>query len=272
MTGMNMDIDMSPITSYTEFAEVFSQALTSNESRANMTKAIGIGTAAQFNIFADDQAMMRPRNLWHVYEMQMLGDPDGRLWRTILTGAQSDKTLSFSWKAARKVNPVGERSPNPVSGETPDTRRSVHVFVWRAPILEEGREITVNPSEDKQILAFPAGGEMRFSRLPITFETTRDTQGQFESIWDTFWTQMVDRVVEEDWTLPTENAINKDIPYALLQIQSTKKRVPIGFRVNLEPKTNAASLARGIVAKLNGSYLKQARQREAISGGDESDL
>lgn len=149
----------------------------------------------QFETFMDTLAMSRPENLTHVYEWGQLGMPAGRLWESVLRGRGADRTATVVWKASTKAVPVRPEllEPGP-TGKT--VKEGVHIFYWKAPVMEAGIQITVNPQTDGSgSLAYFHNGALRITKKPSTFTAGGGkTTGQFTMAYYTFWNSMAQNI------------------------------------------------------------------------------
>jgi hypothetical protein len=141
-----------------------------------------------FELLMDKLAAARPKNLSHVYEWGQNGLPNGRLWESILRGRGVDKTATVVWKASTKAVPVRPEllEPGP-SGQTVKT--GVHIFYWKAPVMEAGLEITVEPVHARSLAYINSKGDLVITKKPSHFEAGGgDTKGQFTADYILYWT------------------------------------------------------------------------------------
>jgi len=261
MNEVKFNMDMAPVTEYMQFLKDFSLEIDATSTREVMADSIGRSTRAAFGEYADLMATQNPLNLWHVYEAGMIGNPEGRLWTTMLTGRGATKELVFDWRAARKPNLVGEEN----TGIPGDTRKSVHVFVWKAPIIEEGATMTIAPSSAKKALAFPKSDNsgMSFSRNAIQYTTPRQNMGAFSTIWEEFWRTATEAIILEDFVRPTEKILDRELPAVTMQLSKSTAK-PMTFSVSTKPHRDMSAIARKIKIELLSGYVRAAHQREAF--------
>lgn len=83
----------------------------------------------------------------HVYEWGEVGNPDAQLWRNVLRGGGATRMASWEWRASQKVVPV--------TAEAQDKGvQEIHVFVWKAPVMEYYTGITIRPQRGATLSYF----------------------------------------------------------------------------------------------------------------------
>jgi hypothetical protein len=97
----------------------------------------------------DARARANPDRLHHVYEWGQVGSGSSRLFKLIATGVGTD-TMVITYDYLKSTVP------------TP----SGHVFSEKARVMEEGIEVTINPT-NAETLAFEVDGEMVYTRGPV---------------------------------------------------------------------------------------------------------
>jgi hypothetical protein len=251
--------DLSPMTAYAQFVEEFGQIMQSPKNTKETSEWLSRATSAAFNTYADGVASRRRRELFHVYEPGMVGDPSGRLWNINMTGVANNKVISWKWKAATQPNLVGKYAPKPIPK---DTRQRVHIFVWKAPILETGATVVIPaPTDDKKALAFPRQGEMGFSKVNMTVHF-RYNAGNFTELWESYWAGLVEEVLKEDYVKTTEDIVHTQVPAIIAKMPKSKRTLKVKV---LPPPRWAPSEATKLKLYINSGYKRVARARENLS-------
>jgi hypothetical protein len=100
--------------------------------------------------------------LHHVYEPQQIGNPLMQLWRNELKGQGSNRTVTWEWRASKQlvdplISPTGkDRFANAGPGFDGSKLQKIHIFVWKAPVMEYGLEVLVRPElSPRKLLVFP---------------------------------------------------------------------------------------------------------------------
>lgn len=129
----------------------------------------------------------------HVYEWgdswgdhSTVGNPFERLWVLVSTGKGNTRTIGFSFLPSDKPVPVHpillEPGPN---GET--VKEGIHIFTWKAPIMEYGLAVTIKP-ELAKALAYVKDDEIAFSRHSMTIVPGRNGSiGSFTGFFLKWW-------------------------------------------------------------------------------------
>lgn len=207
----------------------------------------------------------------HVYEWGQVGDPTAKLWNDVLIGGGASRTATFQWKASKQVVPV--RDDFREAGV-----RQIHVFVWKAPVMEYGKNITIAPKRGKFLAYFtgPTNPEnkykMQFTSKPIQVVNPGGplTKGSFTREYVSWWggdgaqsvfESSIRRTLEEDLgKMPIEAATK---PF-----RRAKNKT---FTINAIGEAAAAEKAGAAAAKkyLNArsaKYIEAARARERLIG------
>ncbi len=226
----------------------FSQSLTTPYWIGPYINYVHSELAPQFDLHVDRVARKGTQSkagslLAHVYEWpstfraqaETVGMPPFRLWRHKLEGRGSQKTATFKFISSKRAVPV-----NPILLEPGKTgksvRKGVHIFHWKAPAMEYGIEITVQPKQ-AQYLAFVNGKKgqgidsdqrknkvndqgITFSKGPVSFTAGGGKHaGKFSAIFIDWWRTDAEKYynkyvipkVEKDLALNAETGIRKGL-------------------------------------------------------------
>lgn len=250
---IRVNADLGPITEYLSIAEATARVLSRRGTQATVTEAMGLSAASHFNMFMDERAQAAPKMFHHVYEWGELGQWSGRLWDMILTGSQN-RVLTYNWQASNVPVPVGPE----VSGVSNDTRNEVHIFEWKAPLMEEGAEVTITPMNS--VLAFPHPREDRMIFTPNTIETQLSGEhvGAFQDAWISFFSTMAGELMDQEFVLPMEKSIEKDIGQKVVS-GITPSRPTVG--INTSAKQDHAPKVEAAVRSFLAGAIRVARFR-----------
>lgn len=200
--------------------------------------------AESFDITMDTQAKVDPMSFHHVYEWGQLGDPDGRLWRDVLTGRGRNRIATFEWRASKVPVP------------TSDTQANVHIFVWKAPVMEYSTEVTIAPKLSK-VLAFDVDGETVFTTQPVHVNPGGEaTTGAFTQAYTDFFGG------EEGLAIVNSAAakVNKDL--ASVPLKTGTIRVASSNIAYAEGK----AAAKAFLGAKKTNYIAQAAARRNLNG------
>lgn len=101
----------------------------------------------EFNLFMDELAGAGDENEYHhVYEWNMIGNADARLWRNVLRGHGNNRLATFEWLPSKTIVPVVHEDAEGVQEK--------HVFMWKAPVMEYGIPVYIAPKDAERIIYF----------------------------------------------------------------------------------------------------------------------
>lgn len=208
----------------------------------------------------------------HVYEWGQIGDPTAKLWDDKLIGGGNNRTATFTWRASKQIVPVNEEAQE--LGV-----KQIHVFAWKAPVMEYGKNITIAPKRGEYLVLFTGPSKqadrwkLRFVKGPVTVTNPggKMTSGSFTREYVSWWggtgaqgvfESKVRRVLEEDLgKMPIESVT-----------KAFRKANAKTFRLSTISESAAAEKAGRAAAQkyLNGrsaNYIQAARARERIIYG-----
>lgn len=259
---MFISFDLKPIKEYLDTNMTFAREMSKPRTMSAASEAMLRMSTAASGAYIDTKADRNPDLLHHVYEWGKVGEREARLWDTIMRGRGNSKVLYYQFKKSNSIVPAGED----MTGFAGDTRKPIHIFHWKAAIMEEGSSVRVAPKSPYRPLAWPTSGGMAFTRGGSwTIVPGQHTRGQFQKAWMEFWEAMVEPYLYEEFIEPAEDAIGEmlhDLYRAIKPSAPTKKGpgIHIGGRSYMEPKTIEA------VNRLRQKWYRQALQREAMAG------
>lgn len=230
--------------------------------------------AVMSNAFTDYMSVVAPAQasrFHHVYEWGQAGDPTAKLWDDNLLGGGATRTATFQWRASKQTVPV--RSDFKEKGV-----KQIHVFVWKAPVMEYGKNITIEPKRGKFLSYFtgptnPQGKyTMQVTQNPITVTDPGGAlvKGSFTREYVSWWggtgaqgvfESIIRRVLEEDLgKMPIESATR---PFRRARAKT--------FTIQSVAESEAAERAGAAAAQkyLEGrsrKYIEAAKARERLIG------
>lgn len=149
---------------------------TSVSSRAYINSALDYTydtLSERFGIAIDAAARLATKNYHHVYEWgeswgddSTVGNPFYRLWALESVGKGNKRTVGFTFLPSHRPSPV-----NPILEEEGESGRSVntevHIFTWKAPIMEYGLTVTINPQLTDYLAFVGEDDEIKFTKETI---------------------------------------------------------------------------------------------------------
>ena len=134
-------------------------------------KTLGMETVEVMKEFIDSNARVNPEMLHHIYEWNLTGSPEARLYDISYTVSNLGLSFKSSFSQSRSIKD-GSRTP----------------FYDKARIMENGIPVTIRPRA-AQVLAFDDNGETVFTRGPVEVLNPGGTEveGGFEKTFDMFF-------------------------------------------------------------------------------------
>ena len=230
--------------------------------------------AESFGIALDAAARLAPERFHHVYEWgdyyhdySTVGSTPSRLWVLTSVGKGSRRAVGFTFLPSDKPVPV-----NPILLEEGPTGKSVkeevHVFTWKAPIMEYGTPVTIRP-ELSEALAFVVNDEIVFTKRTITTVPGRGgTMGMFTGFFLKWW----DTMAEREFELSVRPTLERDLgsEAGMGQVVSKyrrRKKVAIGA-AEWTAFADGQRQAKRDFGKKEMKYIAKAAERRFDKYGD----
>lgn len=134
-------------------------------------KTLGLETVEIMKEFIDSNARVNPEMLHHIYEWNLTGSPEARLYDISYTVSNLGLSFKSSFSQSKSIKD-GSRTP----------------FYDKARIMENGIPVTIRP-KTAQVLAFDDNGETVFTKGPVEVLNPGGTEveGGFEKTFDMFF-------------------------------------------------------------------------------------
>jgi hypothetical protein len=261
--GVNVEINANSMAFMNGVIMGTAESMSDKATSASFIKYVHANLNTRFETWMDAMALAHPSNLTHVYEWGQLGKPTGHLWESVLRGRGNDRTASIIWKASRKAVPVDPRLLIPGStGKT--VKEGVHIFYWKAPVMEAGLEITVEPKLSPVMTFVNSSGELTFQKEPVTFEAGGGkTTGQFTKHYYAYWTGMAQNVYNNQIAPEIEATVSRTIK-RIKPRKATKASIGSGSS-EFRRGRNLGMLG---LNKVKRNYEAAARARRAFLYGE----
>jgi len=131
--------------------------------------SVGEKTAEIFSSFIDSMARQNPSVLHHVYEWNLVGSPEARLFDLNYTVSNLGLSLRSSFRQSTSIK-NGSKVP----------------FYNKATMMEAGMSVIIRPRES-DVLAFEVDGTTVFTPNPVLVNSVGgETAGGFQQAFDTF--------------------------------------------------------------------------------------
>ena len=230
----------------------------------------------EFDSTADVVAMSARDNFHHVYEWNLAGVPQGRLWKHKLSGNGNSRFAGYSWKASKTPIPSpkerASNSKDPMSRLSSDDVAKLsdrkHFFYWKAPVMEYNMTVHIKGRHSpKKMLMIPTWTDNKVGKetKPYVFVSSvtqkvpggDSTSGRFTGLWASWWAIEAPKVFDREVVAEISSDIKNSIETA---IRKRKKTVSIGNSTSsfLEGKRNAQA-----------QLMKDSRRYAHDGGGEE---
>ncbi len=237
--------DFGPVATFAKMIEVAADEMEDEGFQSEIVDVASTIAMAKFATQVDIAAAASPRRLHHVYEWGEVGIPTGRLWNMVWsTGV--NRTIGFNFRPSQKPVPHPEAAGH-----------AQHIFTWKAPVMEDGRSVTIEPGE-KGFLAFMEDGEWHYTKKSVTIQPGRDTQGQFTFLWNQYWSSQADSIIQQEVAVPYEAELGNAFDKLFQKIKPGNATAG----VNIKPAPGTGGTVRNAIKALNRVFLSRARRRE----------
>jgi hypothetical protein len=202
---MSVDLGWDPSAAY--YGAGYIDGIASSITTIYIDDAMQYATTHLGGLFEramDTAARFAPERYNHVYEWgetygsrETVGVPEYRLWRLKYGGGRGRRTVGFEFLPSHRPSPIEPQLLEPgKKGRV--VNEGVHIFTWKAPIMEYGLPVTIMPQLAKK-LAFvdPQTGKLVFTSRTITDVPGKDKlEGNFTTFYTAWWTEEAPRLFE----------------------------------------------------------------------------
>lgn len=208
--------------------------LKSDRHVSSLIKAAHEVTAGEFVAHMSGEALRSPTTLSHMYEWGQVGDPNGKLWRHIMRGNGANRSAFFEFKASKKIVPVNPKL------QTVGVKK-IHVFVWKAMVLENGLPVKISPKLAKYLVflakkssssattngaGFAKNGIIYFKgTISIARAGNERINGAFTREWTEWWRSGQPEIaIRQTLTKPALEAIKKTFAEKVRSFANLKEK------------------------------------------------
>lgn len=253
----------------------------------DVTKAAYAVLSTEFNRATHVYAAANVEKLHHVYEWEHVGIPGFQLWRLRLGGQGGHRTVTWNWKPSRTTVPT----LTTVTGEPrfegyddkfdPSRLKRVHIFVWKAPMMEYNASVNIVAKTAKTLI-FPYGamnaqgmgtGKPTYQNQ-IFAKPGRYVHGNFTAWFVGWWEGQAQSILEAEFEPGRDEAFKRIFHEHLLAAPKTRrgqKTFTIG--ADAAAARNGRNIADAMAGDMTRKYYKMAerRVRRDIMGDDEDE-
>jgi hypothetical protein len=273
-------VDTSEVKTLTSALESLHAQMNTDRHLNAVTKAAYEILSSEFNTKTHLMAGATAGEYHHVYEWDHVGVPGFQLWKNKLSGRGGRRSVTWAWRASRTTVPTlttvdGEPRFGPSKGFDPSKLHRIHIFVWKAPIMEYGVAVNIRPKLGK-VLVFPnpdmlANSTMGRAARPVTFTPHpvrtvpgEEVQGNFTQWFVTWWGGGVAQdILGQTFSRQRDNAFK--------EIFETRMQGTVGGRMRsktftITPDSVAArrgkNIAKAMAGDMEHHYIRMAAKRK----------
>jgi len=254
----------------------------------HLTSATSAAGAIMFERFVNDTHVMasaRPEAFHHVYEWEHIGDFGWQLFKPVLKGTGGARSISWEWKASKTTVPTETDALGnnkwPAGFDISKLNR-VHVFVWKAPIMEYGLEVEVRPKLSP-VLVFPnpnrildldmnknAPRDVVFSPHPYTITNPGGpARGEFTKWFIAWFGTTGQKILDEVFAHERDNDFKRIFNQRVKGLPKGKSRTKsASFGVDTQAASQGKTIAALIAGELERNYIAMAAERKRVINGN----
>lgn len=234
--------------------------------------------ADEFGRQIDLVAKTNPDNYHHVYEWRLTGIKRGRLWKFKVRGRGSQKIATFEFKASRTPipNPMERyrsKKNDPIKNVPFDVVKRLssrkHFFYWKAPIMEAGSTVTINPRYSSVLfiplnepsIHNPDRNYLFTKRAVEIVPGGGKTTGRFTAFWVSWWSGPAHEIFNGE-ILPylQSDAVKTDMKSVLAKYAVPKSGTKAGNMTRAQRAYGAGQMAaRSFYSAKAKSYSTRAK-------------
>lgn len=201
---------------------------------SSLIKAAHEVTAGEFVAHMSGESLRESGKYDHMYEWGQVGDPNGKLWRHVLKGNGANRSAFFEFKASKKTVPV---DPKLQAVKV----KKIHVFVWKAMVLENGLPVKISPKLAKYLVfiaknnttrAFSSGTGFQKNgivyykgTISIARAGNNKINGAFTSEWTQWWnSDQPQMIIRKTLTKPALEAMKKTLAEKISSFAKLKEK------------------------------------------------
>lgn len=276
------------ITVDTAEVEVLTGTLKGLHREFNTDRHLSAVTRAAFEVanehFTDEThraAAMAPTKFHHVYEWKHIGHPGFQLYRNKMTGRGGMRSVTWEWRASKTLVPTDvniDGTRKFPQGFDTSKLNKIHIFVWKAPMMEYGVEVTVRPKLATK-LVFPnpelLGSEYRkrgasnvtFTPHFVRFTPGGEVMGHF-TLWFTGWWGggMAQEIIDSQFTNSRDRLFKHTFQMRMARTPKGRMRRK---SFTIVPDASSArygkNIARAMAADMEHNYIAMAARRRRRS-------
>lgn len=284
---IGFNVDISGPTAVNAFLQQVSMSMRTPAHIGPVLKYAHAELSDEFNKHMSNIAPTRQSEFHHVYEWYRVGDQSAQLWKNVLRGGGNNRTATFEWRASKSIVPVRpDAIARNVDGSVSSNAtlpKQIHVFVWKAPVMEYSKDLSIAPKRGKFIVYFTGPWttnqeyyeNVHFSSAPITVSNPggKRVKGALTVEYVRWWSkggaaEVFNNRLNKVMSMNTK----KMAEMGLASANSRSRSRSFNMKVMGNQRTAVASgkaAAKQAMSRLSNNYIEAAKQREAFGFSDD---
>lgn len=274
--------DISQAVKFCTMLENLQFTMNTQHHLNNMMRGAFAILSESFDLETAAVAANEKKRFHHVYEPQKIGDPLMQLWKNELKGRGGHRTVTWDWRASKLLvdpllTPTGKKKFNAGAPFDESKLKKIHIFIWKAPVLEYGLEVVVRPQlSPKRLLVFPTpdtGVVNNTSRVPgvvFTPHFYRFSPGKEEGVvgnftaWFAEWwgggkaAQIIDDIFEKERDNEFKRSFNATMREHGVGVLAKKTGT---FGLDTKAPSEGKRMAEILAGDLERKYIAMAAKR-----------
>jgi hypothetical protein len=206
VSKIDFGVDGSQVEAMMGYIDGVSATIETDQYIGSVISYVNSRLGEEFGIAVDLAAKAMPESFMHVYEWgnkyqdySTVGDPDNRLWRLTSVGRGTNRVMGYAFLPSNKPTPI-----NPIlQGRV---KENLHVFTWKAPVMEYGLRVTVKRKPGTDFLVFTDNetDEIRVTKGPHSFTAgispygRQNQKGVFTAFFVGWWSTKAQNIFDTD--------------------------------------------------------------------------
>ncbi len=293
MTRTTMDADIREALVVGETLQALNVSLNTNRHLDHVTRAAFSVLEEQFNGATHIAAGSSPLQFHHVYEWDHVGIPNFQLFKLQMNGRGGRRRISWNWRASKTTVPTtttvtGQKKFKNMKGFDETKLNRIHVFVWKAPMMEYGATVEIRP-ELSRLLVFPnpnligrdssRGGPRSVTftpnphRVEVSEQEGGSTMGNFTA-WFTGWFGggQANAILQQQFEERRDNVFRASFEKRVSSSPTLKTaHKNFSFTPDAGTAAEGKALARAIARDLEHDYIGAAAARKRMMRGNDDD-
>lgn len=269
--NVQLGLDASQMSGITGFIDGLAKEVQTDKLISSVVGYVQSELSKEFGYAVDAAARAAPESFLHVYEWgnsyqdySTVGSPVHRLWQLNQIGRGRSRAMSFVFLPSVRPVPI-----NPILEGL--VREGVHVFTWKAPIMEYGMRVSVKRKPGTKVLIFTdnATDEVVFSKGPHSFNAGTSPHGKpgqrrvFTSFFVAWWATEAGNIFENRLRSQIENDIAVPRRWDRFVRRYKPKKKQFTIQTTLQGHSNfnqARRDARAEIRAMGRDYQNKTRQ------------